>query len=461
MVTIWNFDLTTIYLTAWLATGIILYDRRRFRRLFRGIIGHFDSYFDQRTLRYEINQVLISILPSQKWNARLFSVWPASTFMLGLLILSYILISDSANQLIYGIAAVVGFLPITVLFSQISQESPPQTKTKPGTELERKERIIELEERLHTAELTLAYANRSLKEAQDKCRHETNRRKRVENKLVVLEKSEGRLSKLNENLNQQVRALKKESFTAQNELEEFSYSISHDLRAPMRLIGGFSEILIEDHGQQLDQEGLDTIETIQSNALKMSEMLNQILSFSSIARKSIDKSEIETNALVSEILKEISETYRIESNGIQVSDNLPMIPGDRPLIKQAFMSIIDNAVKYAKDEKLISIKIGYKNHPTQDLVSFFVQDEGIGFDMKFHNNIFKAFKRLHKSSEMKGQGMGLTLAKKITNKHGGQIWAESEVGKGSIFYLSLPLADRVSEPASLPYTKSIMVETEL
>ncbi|MEO9851337.1 MAG: ATP-binding protein [Reichenbachiella sp.] len=263
-------------------------------------------------------------------------------------------------------------------------------------------------------------------------------------------KAEEALINLTQNLNKKAESLNEDFQRAQTELEDFCYSVSHDLRAPMRVIDGFSTILTEDYVNFLDPEGMDTIETIQLNVTKMNQMMNEILTFSSINRKNICKAEIDPHIIIKEILNETKDNQSVEELTFNVQDRLPNITGDRSLIKQVFTNLIDNAIKFSSNEKGLIIEIGSMANPDRGMTRFFVKDNGIGFDMKFHTKLFKAFKRLHKQSEIKGSGMGLTLAKKIIEKHGGKIWGESESGHGTTMYFTLPASGTIksSNPLS-------------
>lgn len=219
------------------------------------------------------------------------------------------------------------------------------------------------------------------------------------------------------------------------ELESFSYSISHDLRAPLRSINGYSQILKEDYEEKLDEEGVRILNVISESARKMGELIDDILAFSRLGRKEIVKKELDMEMLAASVSNDIKSSYGV-SNEIEINiTDLPPAYGDISLVNQVLQNLIENAVKYSSDEDKISVEIGAVNEPDGQL--YYISDNGVGFNMKYHDKIFGVFQRLHTDSDFKGTGVGLAIVKRIIQKHGGRIWAESKPGEGSTFYFKL------------------------
>ena len=239
------------------------------------------------------------------------------------------------------------------------------------------------------------------------------------------------LYELNKNLKDKNEELKH----INQELESFSYSVSHDLRAPLRSINGFSEILRKNYEEQLDDNGKRYLVTIRDNALRMGELIDCLLNFSRLGRKELNKTDVDMNMLVDDVIKEL-DIEKKETLNYQV-DDLQKVKGDVLLLKQVLLNLVSNAVKYSAKNKKPVVKIGNMKHKTHGLV-YYVKDNGAGFDMKYNDKLFGVFQRLHSDNEFEGIGIGLAIVKRIIARHGGHIWAEAEVDKGATFYFSLP-----------------------
>jgi signal transduction histidine kinase len=236
---------------------------------------------------------------------------------------------------------------------------------------------------------------------------------------------------LNKDLNEKNKELK----FINGELESFSYSVSHDLRAPLRAIQGYSDILIEEHNDTLNGEGKHLLETIGRSATKMTNLIDCLLKFSSLGRKEVTKVSIDTNLLVAEIVGEF-ETAQLNKNlRWKVGELLPM-NGDKELLRQVLINLISNAIKYSAKRDQPEIEIGCQFN--DKVVTYYVKDNGAGFDMKYKDKLFGVFQRLHEDDEYEGIGIGLAIVQRIIARHGGTIWAEGEVDKGAAFYFSLP-----------------------
>jgi PAS domain S-box-containing protein len=220
------------------------------------------------------------------------------------------------------------------------------------------------------------------------------------------------------------------------ELEAFTYSVSHDLRAPLRGIIGFTTILEEEYSNKLDDEAKRITAVIKNNTLKMGNLVDDLLVFSRMGRQDIVKTSINTWLMIHEVIEELSpkNDERIIEWVIQ---SLPWINADINTIRQVWVNLISNAIKYSGNNKHPRIEIGAFRHEGQ--TAFFIKDNGVGFDEKYKDKLFKVFQRLHGTEEFEGTGIGLALVEKIVSKHGGKVWAHGEVNKSASFYFSLPL----------------------
>ncbi len=219
-----------------------------------------------------------------------------------------------------------------------------------------------------------------------------------------------------------------------NELEAFTYSVSHDLRAPLRSILGFSQVLNEDYNQTLGEEGNRILEKVMRNASRMGQLIDDLLDFSRIGRKELFITRINTQLQVEEAIQEITEGNTALKKYITI---LPLneIQGDINMMKQVWINLISNALKYTRSTSEPAIEIG--NTEIEGKVVFYIRDNGVGFDMKYYNKLFNVFQRLHNTSEFEGTGVGLALVHRIITRHNGKIWAEATPHEGAVFYFSI------------------------
>lgn len=220
-----------------------------------------------------------------------------------------------------------------------------------------------------------------------------------------------------------------------SELEAFTYSVSHDLRAPLRGIIGFTVVLEEDYGSKLDDEARRITGIIKANTLKMGHLVDDLLAFSRMGRQELLKTTVSMAGIVIEIVNDIKgsgNNQQIEWNIGALAD----VNADISTIRQVWINLISNAVKYSGSKENPRIDIGY-NHQ-EGMYVFYVKDNGVGFDNRYKDKLFRVFQRLHSAEEFEGTGVGLALVEKIVSRHGGNVWAEGEVGRGASFYFSLP-----------------------
>jgi len=219
------------------------------------------------------------------------------------------------------------------------------------------------------------------------------------------------------------------------ELESFSYSVSHDLRAPLRAIDGFSRKFEREHLDALDEKGMDVIRVIRNNAKLMGLLIDSLLSFSRVQKSSLNIAAINMAGLVGDVWKEIRAANKNRKLTFRTDDILPAT-GDRTLVKQVVANLLENAVKFTRNRKQGLIEVS--SYPDNDQVVYCIRDNGAGFDMEYADKLFGVFQRLHSQEEYEGTGVGLAIVQRIILRHGGKVWARGESEKGAIFYFSLP-----------------------
>lgn len=244
--------------------------------------------------------------------------------------------------------------------------------------------------------------------------------------------AEGKINKLNADL--QVRAIELEM--ANQELESFSYSVSHDLRAPLRAVDGFSRMVISDYAPKLDDEGRRMLGVIRSEAQRMGRLIDDLLAFSRLGRTPIQAAPIDMHSLAQQVCDELTAA---EPDCPVLLDLQPLPPasGTEALIRQVWVNLIGNALKFTKKRQQAVIQIGAKEDGQNGWI-YYIKDNGAGFDMRYADKLFGVFQRLHNQQEFAGTGVGLALVQRIVKRHGGRIWATGEVDRGAAFYFTLP-----------------------
>jgi PAS domain S-box-containing protein len=255
-----------------------------------------------------------------------------------------------------------------------------------------------------------------------------SQRKRVEEKI----------RNLNAELRDRIREVSERTLqleAANKELEAFSYSVSHDLRAPLRAIEGFARILLDEHGENLGEESSRLLNVIRSNTRIMGDLIDDLLALSRLGRQEIRAQKIDLADLVTAISGELRDQSP-ERQMQLILNPLPPTYGDRSLINQVLVNLLGNAVKFTKSTEKTIIEVGGWTEGKEDI--YFVKDNGVGFDMRYVDKIFGVFQRLHRREDFEGTGVGLAIVHRIITRHGGRVWATGKVNDGAIFYFALP-----------------------
>jgi light-regulated signal transduction histidine kinase (bacteriophytochrome) len=218
-------------------------------------------------------------------------------------------------------------------------------------------------------------------------------------------------------------------------MESFSYAVSHDLKAPVRRIEGFSDMLLENYSEQLDEEGKNLLGRIGNNATKMKQLIDDLLAFSRFSIQEIRKSEIDMESLVRNVYEELEPAAGERDIRLEIT-TLPPANGDLSMIQSVLLNLLSNAIKFTMTREAALIRVGGRTDKDEN--TYYVSDNGIGFDMKFVDKLFTLFERIHTAKEFEGTGVGLVIVKKIIEKHGGKVWAEGKLNEGATFHFTLP-----------------------
>jgi len=249
------------------------------------------------------------------------------------------------------------------------------------------------------------------------------------------QQAEAEVRALNQTLEQQVRDRTSQLEAANRDLESFSYSVSHDLRQPLRGLNGFSRVLVEDYGDRLDPNGRDYLRRIQAASQHMSHLIDGMLNLSQVSRVGLDRVPVNLSALASSVADDLKHSEPTRHADVIIAPNLTAT-GDPRLLQLLLQNLLHNAWKFTSTRATARIECGQM--PGNGTPTYFVRDDGVGFDMTYAHKLFGAFQRLHTSKEFPGTGIGLATVQRIVHRHGGRVWAESQVEHGTTFYFTLP-----------------------
>jgi len=243
-----------------------------------------------------------------------------------------------------------------------------------------------------------------------------------------------RLNALNDELEKRVAERTQKLENALGELESFSYSISHDLRAPLRAVNGYAGMLLAEHRSDFPPEVVEKINTIKENGQRMGQLVDGLLEFLHSGSEQIERQVIHPGEIVQSVLERLRPQYENRQVEFVVGD-LPPCSANLRLLDKVYEGLISNSIKFTRTQEVAHIEIGAWQQDGGPV--YFVRDNGVGFDMKYYEKLFGVFQRLHHISEFEGIGASLAIVNRIINRHGGRIWAEAEVGKGAVFYFTL------------------------
>ena len=268
----------------------------------------------------------------------------------------------------------------------------------------------------------------------------------INNDITERKRREDEIRRLNQELAERAEGLDQELAeraaeleVTNKELESFAYSVSHDLRAPLRHVAGFAELLQRQASSSLDDKSRRYMEMILESSKRMGALIDDLLGFSRIGRAETKLSAVDLEELVAEVVAEL----RQETKGREIAwkiGPLPVCHGDRSMLKVALVNLLSNAVKFTRPRQLAEIEVGCSDEK-EDQAEIFVKDNGAGFDMQYVDKLFGVFQRLHLAEEFEGTGIGLATVQRIIHRHGGEVRAEGAVGQGATFYFSLPNAN--------------------
>lgn len=251
-----------------------------------------------------------------------------------------------------------------------------------------------------------------------------------------IKQAQEKIEQLNLELEQRVARRTEELATANRELESFAYSVSHDLRAPLRAIDGFSRILLEDHGTELTPGASEYLQLVRANTQRMGQLIDDLLNLSRLTRQTFHPQRLDPTAIVQAVLAELAH----EQQGRQIElclEELPPCEADATLLKQVYVNLLTNALKFTQHRPVAVIRIGAQTPADGSPAIYFVQDNGVGFDMKYSHKLFQVFQRLHRAEDYEGTGVGLAIVQRIVQRHGGRIWVEAASNQGATFSFTM------------------------